>query len=186
MKNEVIKFGLILFIITAVSTGIVSTIYGITQPIIETQKIEKDNKARQEILSVAKSFEKIEKDFGEDIVEVYKGVDADNKTVGYTIKNISKGYGGDIEITTGITADGKVSGVSLGSMSETPGLGAKSKDPAFIDQYNDKDAKQLKVIKNAVPKDDEIVAIAGATITSNAVTKGVNQSIELFENELNK
>lgn len=71
-------------------------------------------------------------------------------------------------------------------MSETPGLGAKSKDPAFIDQYNDKDAKQLKVIKNAVPKDDEIVAIAGATITSNAVTKGVNQSIELFENELNK
>ena len=71
-------------------------------------------------------------------------------------------------------------------MSETPGLGAKSKDKAFIGQYKDKDAKELKVIKNGTPKDNEIVAIAGATITSDAVTRGVNQSIKLFDEQLNK
>lgn len=184
MKNEVLKYGLILFIITAVCTGIVSAIYTVTSPIIETQKIEKDNTARQEILSSAKSFEKIEKDFGENIVEVYKGIDSDNKIVGYTIKAISKGYGGDIEITTGITSDSKISGVTIGSMSETPGLGAKAKDEAFIGQYTDKEAKELSVVKNSASKDSDIVAIAGATITSKAVTTAVNESIKLFENEL--
>lgn len=184
MKNEVVKFGVILFVITAVCTGIVSFIYGITDPIIQTQKIEKDNNARQEILPLAKNFKKIEQDFGGNIVEVYEGLNID-EVVGYTIKTTSKGYGGDIEITTGITSEGKISGVTLGSMSETPGLGAKAKDEAFISQYNDQDAKEMKVVKNGPAKDLEIVAIAGATITSDAVTNGVNEAIKLFENELN-
>ncbi|MPN61433.1 hypothetical protein SDC9_209170 [bioreactor metagenome] len=37
----------------------------------------------------------------------------------------------------------------------------------------------IKVIKNGTPKDNEAVAIAGATITSSAVTKGVNQALNL-------
>lgn len=184
MKNEVIKYGIILFVITAVSTGIVSAIFNITNPIIEKQKIEKDNAARTSILPSAKEFEKVEQDFGGNILEVYKGLDG-SETVGYTIKTIAKGYGGDIEITTGISSDSKISGVSLGTMSETPGLGAKAKDEAFISQYTGKEVKEIKVIKNAVPKDDEISAIAGATITSNAVTSGINEAISIFENELN-
>lgn len=183
MKNEVVRYGLILFVITAVCTGIVSGIYNITNPIIEKQNIEKDNAARKSILQEAKDFKKIDENFEGNIIEVYEGLDGSN-TVGYTIKTISKGYGGDIEITTGITKDKKISGVSLGTMSETPGLGAKAKDEGFISQYTGKEVKQIKVIKNAVPKDDEISAIAGATITSNAVTSGVNEAVSLFENNL--
>ena len=169
-NNEVLKYGLILFIITAISTAIVASAYEIT---------------RQSILPSAKSFEKIEGDFGSEIKEVYKGLDAD-KVVGYTIKTAPKGYGGEVETITAITSVNKISGVSIGTMSETPGLGAKSKDKAFIGQYKDKDAKVLKVIKNGTPKDNEIVAIAGATITSDAVTRGVNQSIKLFDEQLNR
>lgn len=184
-NNEVLKYGLILFIITAISTAIVASAYEVTKPIIDKQKIEKEDKARQAILPTAKTFEKMEEDFGTDIKEVYKGLDGD-KIVGYTVKTAPKGYGGEVETITAITTDKKISGVSMGAMSETPGLGAKAKDEPFIGQYKDKDAKELKLIKNGTPKDDEIVAIAGATITSNAVTKGVNQSVKLFDEQLNK
>lgn len=182
-NNEVVKFGLILFVITAVCTGIVSAMFEITNPIIEKQQIEKDNKARETILPAAKSFEKVEGDFGEEVKEVYKGLDG-SEVVGYTIKTTPKGYGGEIEVTTAVTKDMTISGVSIGTMSETPGLGAKSKDEAFIGQYKDKAAKEIKVIKNGTPADDQIVAIAGATITSNAVTKGVNESIKVAEKQM--
>ena len=44
--------------------------------------------------------------------------------------------------------------------------------------------ENLAVIKNGTPAENEIVAISGATITSAAVTKGVNTAIELFKNSL--
>ena len=70
-------------------------------------------------------------------------------------------------------------------MNETPGLGAKAKDEAFINQYNSKlTDENLAVIKNGTPAENEIVAISGATITSSAVTKGVNTAIELFKNNI--
>ena len=173
-NNEVVKYGLILFVITAVCTGIVSAMFEITNPIIQKQQIEKDNKAREIILPAAKTFEKVEGDFGEEVKEVYKGLDG-SEVVGYTIKTTPKGYGGEIEVTTAVTKDMTISGVSIGTMSETPGLGAKSKDEAFIGQYKDKPAKEIKVIKNGTPADDQIVAIAGATITSNGC-KRINKS----------
>lgn len=184
MKNDVFKFGLILFIITAISVGAVSAVFIYTEPIIKSQMIEKDNQSRMAIMPEAKEFEKVDGDFGEDIKEVYKAKDGD-KIVGYTIKTATKGYGGDVEVTTGITYDRKISGVSIGSMNETPGLGAKAKDEAFYGQYKDKEAKEIKVSKNPTNAEDEIYAIAGATITSTAVTKGVNEAIVCFDTKLN-
>ena len=47
-------------------------------------------------------------------------------------------------------------------------------------------AQELSVIKSGTPKENEIQAISGATITSNAVTTGVNTAIKLFNEKLNK
>ena len=63
------------------------------------------------------------------------------------------------------------------SMSETPGLGAKSTQPEFINQYSGL-SEGISVIKNAAPSGNEIAAISGATITSKAVTKCVNTALE--------
>lgn len=188
MKNNlIIKYGLILFVITAVCTGLVAMVYNVTLPIIEAQQIEKDNSARKEILPDAQDFKQVEGTFEEPIIEVYEGLDSSGETVGYTIKTATSGYGGPIEVTTGITTDKVVNGISIGSLSETPGLGAKSTDEKFYGQYKDKDAsKNVEVLKNGTPSDNQIVAIAGATITSNGVTKGVNAAIDLFNNELMK
>lgn len=186
-NNNIIKYGLILFIITAVSTGLVSMVYNVTIPIIEAQQIEKDNNARKEILPDAADFQLVEKEFDNPIVEVYEGLNSSGEVIGYTIKTATKGYGGDVEVTTGITTEGEINGISLGSMSETPGLGAKATNEAFYGQYAGKSAaSNLEVLKNGTPSETQISAIAGATITSNAVTTGVNAAIDLYNNELMK
>lgn len=42
------------------------------------------------------------------------------------------------------------------------------------------------MIKNAQPKDGEIAAITGATITSDAVTAAVNEALSVYNNTLKK
>ena len=59
--------------------------------------------------------------------------------------------------------------------SETPGLGAKSTEPAWQAQFKGKPLKDaLAVTKQEASKPNEIKAITAATITSRAVVTGVN------------
>ncbi len=60
--------------------------------------------------------------------------EADNGA-GYVFLTSNKGYGGPVEVMTGISADGQVTGVKLTSQDETPGLGQKALDASFTDQY---------------------------------------------------
>ena len=92
----------------------------------------------------------------------------------------TKGFGGEVEVTVGVNAQGTVTGISVGgaNFSETAGLGAKSKDAAFTDQFKNREVP-LKVIKAGGEKAENTVdAITSATITSNAVTGAVNQAGE--------
>lgn len=186
-NNEVVKFGFILFAITAVCTALVAYVFTLTDPIIKEQQIQKDNEARQALLTGAKDFKEVYKaangadeKYDPAIKEIYEAVDASGNTIGYTIKTATKGYGGDVEVTTGIATDDKIAGIRMGSMSETPGLGAKAALEPFYGQYTDKKTEELKVEKNTATADNSIVAISGATITSNAVTKGVNIAIDTY------
>ena len=187
--NSIVKLGLNLFGICAVSALLLGTTNKITEPIIEQRNIQANNESRQAVLPDATDFAEVDSskyDNKDGIVsEVYEGKDGSD-TVGYTIKVLPKGYGGEIEIIVGISLDGKVSGVNIGNMSETPGLGAKAKDPEFKDQFTGKAASEINLVKGSVSSEKEVSAISGATITSDAVTSGVNVAIELFNNSLSK
>ncbi len=93
----------------------------------------------------------------------------------------SDGYGGDITFTIGITNDGLINGISFLSLSETAGLGMKANEPAFYDQFSEKVVQLFTVTKVGSTSDSEIDAISGATITSSAVTEGVNASVVYWE-----
>ena len=181
MKNEIVKLGIILCIISLIASGSLAMVNDITKPIIEQQQIEANDAARKQIVPSADSFEKVDGDFGAGVVEVYKGVKGSDD-VAYIIKTISSsGYGGDIEIITGVNVDGTIAGAVIGTMNETPGLGAKAKDQPFISQYNSKSVESpLVVSKNATGAENEIVAISGATITSQAVTDGINLAVDVY------
>lgn len=189
--NNIAKLGATLFAICAVAALALGFTNKITAPIIEERNIQANNEARQIVLPDATDFKKMDDSvFSQtsvkDLVgEVYEGLNGSD-LVGYTIKTLPKGYGGQIELIVGISADGTITGINIGSMSETPGLGSKAAEPAFKDQFNNKPTEELSLVKGKVSSDTDIQAISGATITSTAVTSGVNAAIEVYNSSLNK
>lgn len=183
--KEIGKLGIILLAICAISAVVLGYTNEVTKPSIEKQAELANIESRQTVLADAKEFSKVEEDFGSSLVaEVYEGK-VDGEVVGYTVKTTPSGYAGAVEVMIGIGIDGKIKGVSIGNHSETPGLGAKAADVAFNGQYVDKSVdSEVEVIKNGNPADNQIVSISGATITSRAVTVGVNEAIKVFNENL--
>ena len=188
--NSILKLGLNLFVICAVAAGLLAGTNQITAPLIEQRNEQANAEARKLVLESAQDFEEVkdaktDNSKGVKVSEIYEAKDASGNTVGYTLKVLPSGYGGTIELMVGIdSANGQVSGINVVSNSETAGLGAKATDPEFSDQYKGKPLEELSVLKNGTPGDTEIKAISGATITSTAVTNGVDAAIEVYNNSL--
>lgn len=174
----VFKLGLILFLIVSISTLALSIVNNVTEDIIIQKNIELQNNARKNVLPDADRFEKdssssVKDDSIREIYIAYKG----NDRVGYCISVSSAGYGGEINMIVGVKEDLTVSGVNIISMSETAGLGANSQKPEFLQQYTGK-KHGIEVVKTPSDSLNAINAISGATITSNAVTNGVNNALK--------
>lgn len=155
-----------------------AVVYNITAPIIADVEKQTATQARQEVLSDADDFTLVEASFAEDlgIVDVYKA----NNGSGMTVNLITSGYGGEISLMVGIKNDGTIAGVKILTHGETPGLGAKTALPDFLDKYKGKSGT-LTVVKNSATSDQDIVAVSSATTSSKAVTKAVNNALTAFE-----
>lgn len=190
MGKDMLKLGLNLLVISAVAALLLALTNSVTADTIAQRSEQANAEARKLVLSTAQDFEEVkdvktDNSKGVEVAEIYEAKDASGNTVGYTLKVLPSGYGGEIELMVGIdSANGQVSGINVVSNSETAGLGAKSTDPEFSDQYKGKPLEELSVIKNGTPGDTEIKAISGATITSTAVTNGVDAAIEVYNNSL--
>ena len=185
--REVVKLAGILFIITSVAAILLGFTNMATRDVIAQQLELENTEARKSALPIAEEFEEVKgkelenallTDFSS-IDEVYQGK-KDGEIIGYTFKITSGGYGGEMVINVGISVEGKVTGIKIVSHSETPGLGAKAAEEDFQNQYIDKSADSLYQSLKGMPRNSEIEAIAGATVTSNAVTDSVNLAIELY------
>ena len=190
MGKDMFKLGLNLSIISAVAALLLALTNSVTASTIAQRNEQANAEARKLVLESAQDFEEVkdvktDNSKGVEVSEIYEAKDASGNTVGYTLKVLPSGYGGTIELMVGIdSAKGQVSGINVVSNSETAGLGAKSTDPEFSDQYKGKPLEELSVLKNGTPGDTEIKAISGATITSTAVTNGVDAAIEVYNNSL--
>lgn len=193
--NKIMKDTLILTIITLVSGLFLGLVYEITkEPIANQQELTKQESYRS-VFTDASHFlesdtnvnqineELKEADLADEVDEILIAVDENGENLGYVMKIISnEGYGGNISLVFGIRLDGTVNGIEYLSISETAGLGMKAKDAAFKDQFQNKNVDTFVVSKSGAASENEIDAISGATITSNAVTNGVNAGIIAFEN----
>ena len=190
MGKDMFKLGLNLLIISAIAALLLALTNSVTASTIAQRNEQANAEARKLVLESAQDFEQVkdvktDNSKGVEVSEIYEAKDASGNTVGYTLKVLPSGYGGTIELMVGIdSAKGQVSGINVVSNSETAGLGAKSTDPEFSDQYKGKPLEELSVLKNGTPGDTEIKAISGATITSTAVTNGVDAAIEVYNNSL--
>lgn len=172
---EIIKIGLILFAITAVSAGILAAVNSVTAPVIAEKSAEKLQAAMRVVLPEADNFEKIDYTFEDtSVVEAYSAGDD-----GYVILCEPKGYAGAISLVVGVNPDLTVNKIDITNHSETPGLGANCVNEDFKAQFSGK-ADGIKVVKSN-PTDNQIDALSSATVTSRAVTKGVNDALKAVE-----
>lgn len=169
--KESLKLGVILFLITGICVGLLGVVNQITLPIIEANSLKTEQESMKQLLSEADNFIQVEGVSDVLVKKVFVAKSSSN-IVGYVINVEPKGYGGAIGLLIGIDSNNVIKGVKILSHSETPGFGANADKPAFIDQYVGKQG-ELKVTK-ITPKEDEIQAITGATITSAAITEGAN------------
>ena len=116
---------------------------------------------------------------GVEIGKVFEAVSVDGGFYGYVIESTtSEGYGGDIVLYVGVKTDGTLSGVSILDIAETPGLGMQAED-VLIPQFKNKQVSEFTYTKTGSTSDSEIDAISGATVTTKAVTNGVNGGLKV-------
>ena len=91
------------------------------------------------------------------------------------------GFGGDIEIIIGINLQKEITGVEILSIDETVGLGMNAKNEEFRNQYVGKKVDHFQVVKNGKQNEDGVDSLSGATITSKAMTNGINGALDFYD-----
>lgn len=192
--KSMIKDAAILFAITLIAGLLLGVVYEVTKEPIAVQEAKRKNEACKEVFQDAVNFEALELSMPETpgtsekaaaiINEVSAAVAEDGTVLGYVLDiTTHEGYNGDIQFTMGIRLDGTVNGISLLSIAETPGLGMKAED-VLKPQFADKNVSQFSYTKTGAATPDQIDAISGATVTTNAMVNGVNTGLEFFKTEL--
>lgn len=187
MKNnnfkEYIAPILVLVVICLVITGVLAVTYSVANPVIIKNTKEAADKARIELLPEADSFSKYE---GKLVVEEPKKVFVEEVYVadngaGYVMTVKTKSFGGILTEMVGIDKDGKITGVKVTQHADTPGLGTKAHDPAYLKQYVGVDNLVETSAKAESKKNPKLTYITGASVTSNAVHYGVYAALDQYK-----
>ncbi len=187
---ENIKPPLILAAITAIISALIIVMYNLTY--VDTSNILTDKQAAAvtDIYGgTAEDFAVVPKESypavltaeGEnkkDFSRITKIIKKNDGSLAFEV--VVKGYKEGYDIMVGVK-DGAVAGVSVVSVGEeTPGLGTKTNDPAFLDKFEG--IKGAAVIVKSAPKaDGEVQAVTSATYSSKGVASAVNIALKAYE-----
>ena len=165
--NKKIPAWLVLTVICIVAAVLLAATNLATKDVIAANAQREAMATLGKLLPDATAFETLESG-------VSVGKDGDGNIVGYALAATTQGFGGEVETTVAARPDGIINGISVGgsNFAETAGLGARAKEPEFQAQFAGKS------VPVSLTKDGgEIEALSGATITSRAVIKGVNEAM---------
>ncbi len=202
-KDTMMKDALILCAITLILGAILAGVYTVTKKPIEDAQAKTNNEACQKVVETgatvgdddAALVKEVNAYFAErdlsnqktsegdllsvyvEVTQVHKVTDKDKKENGRVyLANAKKGYGGNISFALGVNGEGKVTGISITSESETAGLGANCENAdwqkSFAGKVLPSDPAQNMYNKNE-ETDSQVQALSGATVTSRAITNAV-------------
>lgn len=202
-KDTMMKDALILCAITLILGAILAGVYTVTKKPIEDAQAKTNNEACQKVVETgatvgdddAALVKEVNAYFAEhdlsnqktsegdllsvyvEVTQVHKVTDKDKKENGRVyLANAKKGYGGNISFALGVNGEGKVTGISITSESETAGLGANCENADWQKSFAGKvlplDPAQNMYNKNE-ETDSQVQALSGATVTSRAITNAV-------------
>ena len=101
----------------------------------------------------------------------------DGKVIAVAFASAARGYHDLIDVMVGVDAKAALTGVSIMTHSETPGLGARVTEPQFTSQFN---GMELSGDLNLTGKGGKVEGITGATLSSTGVVNAVRQALEEF------
>lgn len=207
-KNTIVRDAVILCVITLIAGLLLGVVYDITKEPIKKAEQDVKDKAYAEIYSEADSFESDEqleklcegsgdyldgKSYSQgDVTYDFSGITVDEAVLAkkgdellgcIATVTTPNGYGGDIQIALGVDVDGKVSGVEILAIDETPGLGMNAKGE-FKDQFEGANVDGFVHTKNGKSADNEVDAITSATITTKAVTGAVDAGLLFVKDQV--
>lgn len=184
MKNNLVKLAGVLFIIGAVSAGVLAWLNDVTsERIAQNEAMASMDPAvleavmpgsvlfKEEDAALIESIKADNKQF----INLLTAVDESGNEIGKVVRTLStvKGFNGDMELYVGFSPDGVITGTSVLSHSETEGLGSRTTEPGFMDQFKGKDAR------SEIPESD-YDAISGATYSSKSFLSAVNNAIAVY------
>lgn len=192
--KKILKDAFALLMITLVAGILLGFVYSITkEPIAQQEQMTKERSC-QEVFADAATFENDTDDLEaaaaamkaagyevQTLSEILVAKDDSGSTLGYVLSLVDpEGYGGDISFMMGIRLDGTLNGISILSIGETAGLGMNADTDAFKSQFANKKVEKFTFTKTGSTSDSEIDALSGATITTTAMTNGVNAGLAAF------
>ena len=198
LMQRIPKSVVALAIITLVAGLALSGVYSMTKGTIDAQAEQAKAMAYQAVVPGTASFEHDEAadaaiealdgkaygtKFGKSYInEAFVAKDAAGQTMGYAISiSTGDGYGGQpVTLSLGLDPEGKVLGIAFTELEQTPGLGTLAGEPAFMNQFADKQVTQFVHNKGGATGDNVIDAISGASTTSGAVVNAVNAGLDFF------
>lgn len=187
---QALVVGLKLLLICAIIAGLIALVYHLT--------FEKTNANRkmEEEAAIAEAFGRdtvITKDLVEgEVYEVFElnAETNENVLLGYCVKAVGVGYGGDVPMMIGFDKDQKVCGITVMTNSETPGLGSKignDKGASFRESFFGKLGSFILKKDAGNDTDPSMIVvdqIGGATYSSRAVVDGVNAATAALQKAL--
>lgn len=180
--NKVIKMLLNLVIIASFSGAVLAGVFSVADPMIQANKEKELKESIFKVLPDARDFKPLEKTLGKDEkFTVYVGFDEASKPVGVAFKADGGGFQGNVGVMVGLDMDYlKLKAIEILDQVETPGLGDRIRESAFKDQFKGVEVKpKVEYIKYRKPeKPNQIQAITGATISSNAVVVNINRAVD--------
>ncbi len=165
-------------------------------PRIRQNEINKRNRLVSALLPEAKDFILLDEQVEiqslrgkKENVEIYRAVSDANECVGWSFEAAGSGFADKIKLVIALDKNfEKIAGFDVLLSNETPGFGDQIKYEIYRDQFKGAPAGELKLV--AIGErgkiDSEIVAISGATISSEAVVEIVSNSITQVKEQMRK
>ena len=123
-----------------------------------------------------KAAAKLDGEEFDNIVKIVK-----NKTKGtFLFETVVDGYAADgIDAVIAIDENGAVSGISIIALGETPGLGSKINDDAFLQRFYEVKS-DISIVKSEPKNENEVQGITGSTLSSKGMAKAVNLAVKAY------
>ena len=163
-------------------------------PRIRQNEINKRNRMVTMLLPEAKDFILLDKQIEiqspqgkKEKVEIYRAVSEANECVGWSFEAAGSGFADKIKLVIALDKNfEKIAGFDVLLSNETPGFGDQIKYDYYRDQFKGAPAGELKLVTIGERSkiDSEIVAISGATISSEAVVEIVSNSITRVKEQM--